>query len=92
VGAMIVGWLRLALLGLVVLTVVYWLVSVYSRSVRREELEKDWDAGPQDGDRDAFIAEGLRHYQHGLRRKLILLVYIIPMVVVPAIIYILNFE
>jgi Ca2+/Na+ antiporter len=89
---MIIGWLRLALVGLVVLTLVYWLVSVYSRSVRREALEKEWDAGPQDIGRDAFIADGLKEYQHGLRRRLILLVYIVPAVVIPAIIYILNFE
>jgi len=91
-GAMIIGWLRLALVGLVVLTLIYWLVSVYSRSVRREALEREWEAGPQDRDRDAFVAEGLRKYQHGLRRRLILLVYIVPAVVIPALIYILNFE
>ena len=89
---MIIGWLRLALVGLVVLTLVYWLVSIYSRSVRREALEKEWDAGHQDMERDAFVAEGLREYQHGLRRRLILLVYIVPAVVIPALIYILNFE
>jgi hypothetical protein len=89
---MIIGWLRLALAGFVVLTLVYWLVSVYSRSVRRESLEREWDAGPQDMERDAFVAEGLKEYQHGLRRRLILLVYIVPAVVVPALIYILNFE
>lgn len=89
---MIIGWLRLALVGFVVLTLVYWLVSVYSRSVRREALENEWDAGPQDIDRATFVAEGLREYQHGLRRRLILLVYIVPAIVVPVVIYILNFE
>jgi Ca2+/Na+ antiporter len=89
---MIIGWLRLALVGFVVLTLVYWLVSVYSRSVRREALEKEWDAGPQDIDRATYVAEGLREYQHGLRRQLILLVYIVPAIVVPVLIYILNFE
>ncbi len=36
---------RLMVLGFVVLTVVYLVVSIYSRSVRREKLEKQWDAG-----------------------------------------------
>ena len=89
---MIIGWLRLALAVFLVLTLVYWLVSAYSRSVRREALEKEWDAGPQDRDRDAYVAEGLRDYRHGLRRRLILLVYIVPGIVIPAIIYILNFQ
>lgn len=89
---MIVGWLRLALVGFLVLTLAYWLVSAYSRSVRREALEAEWEAGPQDEDRAEFIAAGLRAYQHGLRRRLILLIYIVPAIVIPAIIYILNFE
>lgn len=89
---MIVGWLRLALVGFLVLTLAYWLVSAYSRSVRREALEAEWEAGPQDRDRAEFIAEGLRAYQNGLRRRLILLIYIVPAIVIPAIIYILNFE
>ena len=40
---MILGWIRLILMALVGLTVVYFLVSIYSRSVRREKLEKRFD-------------------------------------------------
>lgn len=77
-------------LGFVVLTVIYVLVSIYSRSVRRENLEKEFDSGDRTGDREAFIAQGMRAYAHSLRRKLIWLVYVIPTVAVVVIVFMVN--
>ena len=87
-----IGWLRLAVVGFVGLTLVYLLVSVYAHSVHREALEKEWDAGDRVEDRDRFIAAGMQAYRHSLRRWLILLVYLVPAVVVPAMVYFLNFN
>lgn len=87
-----IGLVRLVVFGFVALSVVYLLVSVYSRSVERERLEKEWDAGGVDQDRDAYISEGMRHYQHGLRRKLIALVYVIPAVAIAIIVYVVNHQ
>ena len=84
--------IRLAVFGLIALTVVYWLVAIYSRSVRRERLEKEFDAGDVEGGRDDYIKAGLDHYEHGLRRKLIVLVYIIPAVVVAVTVYFVNYQ
>ena len=84
--------LKLAFFGLLGLTLVYWLVAIYSRSVRRERLEKEFDAGGVEGARDDYIAAGLDHYEHGLRRKLIVLVYIIPTAVVAVTIYFVNYQ
>ena len=78
---------RLMVLGFLALTVVYVVVSLYSRSVRRERLEKQWDEEVGTGDRDAFIEEGLRTYRGSLRRKLIWGVYIVPMVVLFVLLY-----
>jgi hypothetical protein len=89
---MIIGWIELTVFGFLFLSVVYVLVSIYSRSVRREKLEKRWDDEEMEGDRDAFIAEGMAHYEQGLRKKLIVLIYIIPAVLVPGMIYFLNFK
>lgn len=89
---MIFGWLRLALMGFVVLTVVYWIVSIYSRSVRREKLEKRFDAGGVEGPRDAYIAAGMAAYEKGLRKKLIWLVYILPLAGMAATIYVVNWD
>ena len=74
-----------------VLTVLYLVISVWSRSVRRENLEEEWDEELRDGDRDAFIEEGMREYDRSFRKKLILGVYIVPMVLVLALVYVINF-
>ena len=37
---------------------VYFIVGIYSRSVRREKLEKRWVAEELEGDRDAWIEAG----------------------------------
>ena len=84
--------IRLAFFGFIGLSVVYWLVSVYSRSVRRERLEQEFDAGGVAGVRDDYIKAGMDHYQHGLRRKLIVLVYVIPAVVAVLTIYFVNYQ
>jgi hypothetical protein len=89
---MILGFLRLMLFGFVGLTVLYLLLSVYSRSVRREWLEKRFDAGGVPGDRDAYIRDGMRVYERGLRKKLLWLVYIIPAVVFTVVFWSLNFS
>ncbi|WP_347311215.1 hypothetical protein [Defluviimonas sp. SAOS-178_SWC] len=89
-----IAFLRLAVFGFIGLSVAYLLLSIYSRSVRREELEKEWDADNAEGGdadaRDAYIEAGMRDYEHGLRRKLILLVYVIPIVVVLVTLYLVN--
>jgi Ca2+/Na+ antiporter len=89
---MILGWLRLVAMSLVVLTVVYFLVSVYSRSVRREKLEERFDAGGVDGDRTAYIEAGMRDYEQGLRKKLIWLVYVIPLAAMTATVWWVNWD
>ena len=73
------GWLRLAFVMYVALTVIYFLTSIYSRSVRREKLEKEWDTDParegvpQD-ERTAFIEAGMAAYDKGLKKRLLWLI------------------
>ena len=72
--------------GFVVLSLAYVLVSIYSRSLQRESLEKEFDttfppgSGDVTADRDAYVSEGMTAYQHGLRRRLIGLIYVLPAV------------
>jgi hypothetical protein len=82
------SFIRLLLFGFLALSVVYLSISVYSRSVRREKLEKAW--AKDLAARDAFVAEGIVAYNASFRPKLIGLVYIVPTVVVIAIVYITN--
>lgn len=86
-----IGFIRLAIFGFIALTILYFLVSIYSRSTQREELEKTWDAAQGPGEREAFIEAGMQAYEKGLRKKLIWLVYVIPTLAVIAGIYLLNF-
>lgn len=83
---------RLLVIGFLVLSVVYICLSLYSRAVRRDKLEKEWDEEIQQGDRDAYVEAGLREYDGSLRRKLILGVYIVPLTVISVIIYLTNFH
>lgn len=86
-----IALLRLLVFGFLALTVVYVCLSLYSRSVRRDKLEKEWDEEVQEGDREAFVREGLLEYDGSLRRKLILGVYVVPISIVSFIIYATNF-
>ena len=89
------GWLRLAFFMYVGLTIIYFVTGIYSRSVRREKLEKEWDTDPaREGltvqERSAFIEAGMVHYDTGLKKRLLWLIYIIPTVAFLATIYFVN--
>ncbi len=87
-----VGLLKLAVFGLMGLSVLYVTLSIYLRSLERERLEKEWDAGGIAGGRDDHIKRGLASHRHSLRVKLLWLVYIIPIAGVSALVWILNFQ
>ncbi len=88
------AFFRLVFFGYLALALLYYCISLYSRSVRREKLEKEWEeTAPADATPDmraSFIASGMAVYESGLRKKLILLVFIIPPLVVGTIIYLIN--
>jgi len=86
-----IGIVRLAVFGFVGLTVLYFLLSIYSRSLRREKLENKWDEDIKSGDRDAYIKAGMIEYESSLRKKLIVLVFVVPVIVVGAMLYVTNF-
>jgi len=88
------GLIRLVAFGFLVLSVMYLAISWYSRSVRREKLEESWlQDHPGDTEseaRAAYIRDGMIKYESGLRKKLILLVYVIPIVAALALLFIIN--
>jgi hypothetical protein len=86
-----IGFIRLFALLFVALTVIYVSLSLYSRAVRKSKLRKKWHDGKQLVDRDAFVQRGLERYEGSIRRKLILGVYIVPVIVIAVIIYLTNF-
>lgn len=84
--------LRLMFVLLIVLTVIYVGLSIYSRRVRRAKLAARWDAKDVlTVDRDAFIERGLKKYDNSFRRKLILGVYIVPLTAIAVLVYVMNY-
>ena len=90
------GLLRLVFFGFIGLSIIYFAVSIYSRSVRRENLENEWaEDNPESDDLDAratFVDEGIVEYNTGIRPKLIMLVYVVPTVIVIATLVITNWN
>ncbi len=83
--------LRLIFMLLIVLTVIYIVLSLWSRSVRRRKLNEYWDRKGLTGDRDAFVQRGLRQYDNSIRRKLLLGVYVVPLVLIAVLVFVTNF-
>jgi len=87
------GWVWLFIVLLIGLSVVYAIVSLYSRSVRKERLENEWDENPPSSDpaaREAFIDAGLAAYRTSFRRRLILLVYVLPVLLILFLLWVTN--
>ena len=83
---------KLALFGMIGLSVLYLLIGIYARSVQREALERQWDEGDGAGERADFVREGMDAYRNSLRRRLILLVFVLPVVAVAVVIWAINFS
>ena len=88
-----IGFLRLAVLAAIGLSAAYWLMATYMRSLRREALEKEWDAVAGAGlpPRETHVETGLAAYETSLRRKLIWLVVVVPLVLFGLVLYLMNF-
>jgi hypothetical protein len=88
------GFIKLVVFGFIGLSIIYLSISVYSRSVRKERLEKRFDSehpdGGEAGARDAFITDGMNAYNSSIRPKLIGLVYVVPTVAIAIIAYTIN--
>lgn len=80
------------LIGLfIVQTVVYVLLSMQSRARHRNKLEAEWRASGRSGDMEGFVETGLDAYDVSLRRKLLLGVYIVPLVLIAVLVYVSNY-
>ncbi len=89
------GLVYLIVFGFIVLSVIYGLIWLYSRSVRREKLEDEWREENPEGDpaaEDLFVEAGMKEYHASIRPKLILLVYVIPTALVIAALIVINWN
>lgn len=86
------GLLRLVLILLLVQTIAYITLSLYSRRIRRGKLKARWEEKALPVDQETFVQRGLTRYDNSLRRKLILGVYIVPWIAISVLIYVVNFK
>lgn len=90
-----IGFLRLIVFWSVFAAIAYWSLLIYSRSVRREALEKEWDADPPEGataeTRRAFIDQGMADHEGSLRRKLLWGVIVLPFLAIGTLVYLVNY-
>ncbi len=86
-----IGPIRVTIIGFLILGVIYILLAIYLRSLWREKLERKWDEEVRQGDRDAYIREGMKQYDRSLRKRLLILVFVIPALVVSFMLYVVNF-
>jgi len=85
------AFIRLVVFGFLFLSVIYLCLAWYSRSLRREKLENEWDEEKPEGvSREDFVSKGVAEYNAGLRPKLLALVYVVPTIIVAVIIYVTN--
>lgn len=85
-------YLEVLVIWFALAAVVHWLLAVYSRSVHRERLEKEFAAGDVAGDRDTYVSDGMRAYEHGLRQRLIGIVWVLPVVLFAFVVYWVNYR
>ena len=69
---------RLVLAVLVAATIVYWCVRRYALARRRDRLVEEWAARPT-GSCEAHVRRGLEAYEGLLRRRLVLMIYVLPL-------------
>lgn len=90
-----IGFLRAVVIWAVVGTAAYFVLRIYYRSLRREALEKEWDADPPESAdaraREAFIEKGMADYQGSLRNRLLVIVVVLPFLVIAALLYVMNY-
>ncbi len=84
--------LRGLLVMLAVLTVFYVAVGIYAASLRREALEKAWEAEGRPGDRAAYVAAGMAAYRRSFRRRALILIYILPLGAAAILVYVMNWR
>ena len=75
-----------------ILSVLYLCLMLYSRAQRREKLDRWYDDDPDQAlDRDTYIRRGLEDYDRSWRKKLLLLVFIVPIGAFATLLYVQNF-
>ncbi|MCW3782957.1 hypothetical protein [Defluviimonas salinarum] len=85
--------IRFAVLIVAIMSLLYPVIAIFSRSLALEALERKWEAshpGVVGVERDNFLAEGMAAYRKSLRRRIVPFAALLPAVAVAAIAYLVN--
>lgn len=82
--------LRFLIVLLILQTLVYFTVSLRLRKRRRERLDEEWNEQDMSGDHEAYLDQGVDDYMDKLRKWLLLLIYVLPIIVVGVFIHLSN--
>jgi hypothetical protein len=85
------GFFKFFVIGFVGLTVLYGLLTIYVRSLTKERLENEWLEMGSIGLCDDYVEQGMQDYARSMRPKLLLGVYILPMIIFCVVFYMTNF-
>jgi len=89
------AFIRLIVFGFIGLSILYFAVTWFARSTRRERLEKRWDAEHPDGDpaaRAEVVERGVDAFKTSLAYRAFLLIYIVPAALVLANLIVTNWN
>lgn len=87
-----ISLLRMLIPLLIILSIAYAVMSLRARARAKDRLEREWDDEGMTGDRDAFIEDGLEDYSGSFRRKMLLAIYVVPLLLIGLMVYLTNYS
>ena len=89
--------IRLVAVLIAIEALFYVLISLYMRSLRREQLEETWDRRHPDracdnAERRTFVRRSMVGFERTMRARLALLVFVVPTLAIIAIVYFVNYR
>jgi len=80
-------WIRNLILIFFILSIVYAILTFISRRKSLEKINSDYLESDKTQDKSEFVAKGIAKYNRSLRAKLIILVYLIPLIILAGLTY-----
>ena len=81
------GIIRYAILLFLFLTLIYAILTLINRGKQKDQLKEDYVKSEQTLSLDEFIDQGMAKYNRSLKAKLLLGVYLFPLIVFGILIY-----
>ncbi|MEM8728278.1 MAG: hypothetical protein AAGF79_00045 [Pseudomonadota bacterium] len=87
-----IAFLKMLIPLLILLSIVYIVASLRGRARAKARLKEDWDEAGHSGDREDFVDDGLDAYSSSFRRRVLLAIYIVPLLLIGLMVYLANYS